>query len=125
MSAALVGIGDAIVLLLFVFLGGMEHGMTVTTGYVLSTAWPFLVTWFVVGGALGVFGPTVLNQPKQAFKTVSLAWLLAGVLGLVIRGFLEQAVPSLPFILVTLGFNYVLLTGWRVALAFVRHKWSH
>ncbi|GGK14062.1 membrane protein [Caldalkalibacillus thermarum] len=119
LSTVLVGVGDAIILLIFVILGGMEHGMAISPGFVLNTAWPFLLSWFVVGTATGVFRPAVLHQPRQALKTVSITWLVAGILGLAIRGLLEQAVPSVPFILVTLGFNYVLLTGWRVILAFV------
>ncbi len=79
---------------------------------------PFLTGWFTTAPFLGAFGPEARSKGvSAAAMTAAKCWAVGIPAGIVLRGVLRGYVPPLPFILVGLGVNGVLLMGWRSALA--------
>ncbi|GAQ80398.1 hypothetical protein KFL_000530250 [Klebsormidium nitens] len=114
---ALLVAGDTVALLLFALAGKVSHSGTADFG-VVPTAAPFLVGWFASATLLGGYGAdATLSGPLKAVTTTGIAWAVGIPLGIVIRGVLKGQVPPTPFILVTLASTFVLLVGWRAALA--------
>jgi hypothetical protein len=116
-SVRTAAIGDALIFLLFPVLGSTEHG----TGLTLSVFWrtlvPFALAWAVVGVPAGVFAKPNLRSVRRTIQRVPIAWLAAGVLGLVARGLFFERPFILSFALVAVGVLMAMLTLWRLALA--------
>ena len=111
--------GDVVVLLLFVFIGQIEHGLVSSETpllNVLSSAWIFAVVWLIVGWTIGAF-----PSDEQAFSRHNLidksinAWLITVLFSVVIRAFwLGSTVVFRSFILATVGFGLMFLLAWRI-----------
>lgn len=91
---------------------------------VLGTAAPFLIGWYVSGALLGAFSPTAFLTPKASAWRTTIAWLTAGVLGLLLCSAIEHHLTPLPFVIIALGFNLVTLTGWRLLLTVYHQRKS-
>jgi hypothetical protein len=124
LGSVLLFLGDMFVFLLFVYMGRVEHEMERSIYSIFITALPFMLAWVVLGGLIGSFQYTAIKSVKDTLKKTTLAWLMAGLSGLVIRGVLLQSIPALPFVLVTLGLILVLLLVWRISFSifFVKIK---
>jgi hypothetical protein len=124
LGSVLLFLGDMCVFLLFVYMGRVEHDLELSITSIFITALPFMLAWVVLGGLIGSFQYTAVKSVKDSLKKTTLAWLMAGMLGLVIRGILLQSIPALPFVLVTLGLILVLLLVWRISFSilFVKIK---
>jgi hypothetical protein len=118
LGGVLLFLGDMFIILLFVLLGRLEHAMEVSLPSILFTALPFMISWMVVGGSMGAFHYISVKSFKAVFMKTTVAWLIAGLLGLALRGIIMQSIPALPFVLVTLGLILVLLLVWRFSFSF-------
>ena len=111
--------GDLIALLLFVFVGQLQHGLIDEANpllNVLSTAWIFALVWLTVGWLVGAF-----PSDKEAFTRSSLldrslnAWLITTLIGVVIRAFwVDSAVIFRSFAIATAVFGLLFLWAWRI-----------
>lgn len=111
-------IGDLVVFLAFSFFGRAEHNMDLHLMGTLMTAGPFIVTWLIIGTFQGVYAPQTLRHPGVAAKRTVVAWLFAGPWALLFRSLLLQSPAVLvQFAVITLLFNLVALTVWRVVYA--------
>ncbi len=116
---ALLAIGDAIVFIVFAFIGMRSHKESLTLSAVLITAAPFAIGWFLVSPFVGAFRRSVTSQVgKMSLRTV-LAWLAAWPVGLLLRGITRQEIPPVTFALITLVTNAIFLQIWRVPFAWI------
>ncbi len=110
-------IGDALVFLVFAFIGRRSHNEAIGIGalfQVMLTALPFAAAWFIVSPLLGAFKRGLERKPGTMVTRTLLAWLAAWPIALVLRGvFVDHAVPPLTFGIITLVANSVLLLLWR------------
>ncbi|EFJ49633.1 hypothetical protein VOLCADRAFT_120715 [Volvox carteri f. nagariensis] len=117
LSAAILAAGDLAALLVFAAAGRANHGEPIS-GETFSTALPFILGWFVTAPFLGGFGA---DARKKGVRTAALTaikcWAVGIPAGVVLRGLFRGYVPPVPFIVVGLAVNGVLLVGWRSALA--------
>jgi len=116
-------IGDAIVFLVFAFIGISSHKEPIDPIKVVTTAAPFALGWFVVAPFVGAFSRKKTAKPgKMALYTI-LAWLPALVLGMTFRGItVDHKVPPPAFIVITLISNTIFLSIWRVPFAWLTGK---
>jgi hypothetical protein len=116
-------IGDAIVFLVFAFIGLTSHKGAIDPVKVVTTAAPFALGWFIVAPFIGAFSRKKTAEPgKMALYTI-LAWLPSLMLGLAFRGItVDHKVPQTSFIIVTLISNTIFLSIWRVPFAWLTWK---
>lgn len=116
-------IGDAIVFLVFAFIGVRSHKEAIDVVKVATTAAPFALGWFIVAPFVGAFSRKKTDAPgKMALYTV-LAWLPSLVLGMTFRGLtVDHQVPPPSFMIVTLITNTIFLLIWRVPFAWLTRK---
>ena len=84
----------------------------------LPTLMPFVLIWLLVSVPMGVYRPKVYRfVPLTIIRTLA-AWIVAGPIALYARALL-LARPSIPvpFIVVTMGLNGVLLLAWHIFFA--------
>ncbi len=114
---------DAVAFLLFAGLGRQQHHESGGALMTLVIAAPFLAAWFAVAGFLGLFGNEWPRQgAARSLKPVSLAWLIAWPIALVLRAAPQRRGVTLSFALVALVVNAVFLLGWRSVYLFVAHR---
>jgi hypothetical protein len=118
-TRAIAACGDIAVLLLFAAIGrsshhAQDHGPLLG---VLGTAAPFIAGWFAAAALLGAFAEDALSSPGLAARRVARAWIPGGLLGCAIRSAIDGHLTPASFVAIVLGFNLILLAGWRAALA--------
>jgi hypothetical protein len=119
---ALLASGDALVFIVFAFIGMRSHKEALTVPAVLITAAPFAIGWFLVSPFVGAFRRNITSQvSKMSLRTV-LAWLAAWPVGLLLRGITRHEVPPVTFALIMLVTNAVFLQIWRVPFAWVASR---
>jgi hypothetical protein len=111
--------GDALVLLLFAWIGRRSHSLSVLDiGALLTAAAPFLVAWFLVTPWFGLFRAEVSQNWRKLLPRLLIAWAIGGPLALVLRAlFLGRSIPDgiIPsFALVALGFTTLFMLIWRL-----------
>ncbi|MGH2448355.1 MAG: DUF3054 domain-containing protein [Chloroflexota bacterium] len=110
--------GDVAILLIFAAAGRASHhevGAESPAG-IVATALPFLVGWAIAAWRLKPYEYQKLIVSGKSARAAAGTWLLAGVIGLFVRSLLEFQIVPLPFVVITLGFNGVLLVAWRALL---------
>ncbi|GIL51201.1 hypothetical protein Vafri_7274 [Volvox africanus] len=116
-SVATLAAGDLAALMIFAAAGRANHGETISVE-TFTTALPFVIGWFSTTPFLGGFGADACKKGVPAAAlTAAKCWAVGIPAGVVLRGLFRGYVPPLPFILVGLAVNGVLLVGWRSALA--------
>jgi hypothetical protein len=119
----LLGIGDAIVFLVFAFIGITSHKEAVDPIKVVTTAAPFALGWFIVAPFVGAFSRKKTAEPRMMALYTVLAWLPSLVLGMTFRGItVDRQVPPSSFIVITLIANTIFLLIWRVPFAWLTGK---
>jgi len=121
-------VGDWLVLLLFVFIGQRDHGMSVVGALpsLLTTALALGLPWTVAAWALRALRPPAGAGWRPWLGRVAAAWFIAAPLGLVLRALLrDQASIALPFMMVVLGLGGVFVVGWRAAYYWLRMRRIH
>ena len=124
LAAGLV-VGDIIALAAFVAAGRQQHLGTPIGDPVgfLDTLAPFLIGWTVAAIVGGLYTSDALLTPRRAISWTVPAWLLAVVIGMVLRAsplFTGSAAPT--FVIVTVVVGGTLLVGWRALAATVVQK---
>jgi hypothetical protein len=113
--------GDVLVFLIFATIGRNSHDEAAglnALGAIITTAFPFVLGWFMVSPWLGAFRRGIMTDPKKMAQRTGLAWLCAWPVAMLIRGLLvDHAIPPLAFWIVTLISNTILLAVWRIPFA--------
>ncbi len=113
--------GDILVFLIFATIGRNSHDEAAglnALGPIVTTAFPFLLGWFLVSPWLGAFRRDIMTDPKKMARRTALAWLCSWPVAMLIRGLLvDHAVPPVAFWIVTLISNTILLALWRLPFA--------
>ena len=107
---------DVLIFIFFAIQGRATHEMSpgeLPVITVLTIMAPFAAPWFAIAGLLGVYRIRTLARPKQMLMATALAWLLAGLIGLVMRAALLQRAIVLPFAAAALGIIGALLIAWH------------
>lgn len=116
-------IGDLLMLLIFVVIGRISHGMTSDwLVNVLRIAAPFVVGWGIAALIVGAYRPQDWNLPKAFMARSVAAWLLADGLAFLLRHFVMQDRITLPFALTSIAFTGLFLLAWRIAFLTL-HRW--
>jgi hypothetical protein len=91
---------------------------------VTTTAFPFLVSWFVTSPLTGIYDEKKKEDGIFLDSAISTAkgWILAIPLGCVGRGLIKGYVPPLPFVIVTLIATLVILTTTRLLYTAIESK---
>jgi hypothetical protein len=108
---------DATALFVFAGVGKASHSTvdgSLDLGAVLVTAFPFLVSWFVIAPLVGSYTPEATRDVKSAAFQTAKGWILAVPVGCVLRGLIKGYVPPLPFVVVTLIATLVILGMGRL-----------
>ena len=113
-------LGDLAIFVMFALVGRETHASSDPNLIVnaLPTLMPFVLIWLLVSVPMGVYRPKVYRfVPLTIIRTLA-AWIVAGPIALYVRALL-LARPSIPvpFIVVTMGLNGVLLLAWHVFFA--------
>jgi hypothetical protein len=120
---ALLVIGDAIVFLVFAFIGTKSHKEAVDPIKVITTAAPFALGWFIVAPFVGAFSRKKTTEVRKIALYTILAWLPSLVLGMIFRGItVDHKIPPPSFMIVTLISNTIFLLLWRVPFAWLTGK---
>ena len=109
MTAATLAVGDAVVLIVFVIIGLLNHEHGITGAGLARTALPLLGAWFLVSALDG-------NYREPGTKRLLLTWAIAVPVAVTIRALiLHHTVVSkqISFGLVALVFTLVFLLVWR------------
>ena len=116
-------IGDAIVFLVFAFIGTTSHKEAIDPVKVVTTAAPFALGWFIVAPFVGAFSRKKTTEVRKMALYTILAWLPSLVLGMTFRGItVDHKVPPTSFMIVTLISNTIFLLIWRVPFAWLTGK---
>ena len=113
---------DTLSLLVFAGVGKASHSTvdgSLDLVAVLVTAFPFLVSWFLVAPLLGSYRPEATKDISSAAIQTTKAWALAVPLGCILRGVIKGYVPPVPFVVVTLIATLVILCAGRVGYTFL------
>jgi len=115
--AALVA-GDILSFVVFTVAGRRSHDEALTAAYIVGTAFPFALGWFVVSPFAGAFRRTLFASPRRMLARTELAWVLSYPAALVFRVIFstDHRMP-ISFAIVILVTNAVFLGGWRTAFA--------
>lgn len=108
-------VGDMLLITLFVAMGEIQHGGTVAAG--IRTFSQFFGAWIVVATLTGAYAPDALETPRYAARIALVSWVLAALLGQLIRSDMRNAGIAPAFLVVSLVVGVVLLVPWRVAVA--------
>lgn len=100
-------VADAAFIFLFIFIGTRNHDTDTDTAGVFSTAAPFLIAQLVGWCALQVW-----KAPHKVANGVGL-WLIAIVIGMLLRHFAFDKGTAGAFVVVATIFNAFTLVGWR------------
>jgi len=102
-------------LLLFVVIGRISHGMTNDwLVNLLRIATPFVLGWAVAAIVVGAYQPGLWRKPAGFLARSAAAWLLGNGLAFLLRHFLMQDRITLPFALTSIAFTGLFLLAWRI-----------
>lgn len=122
-SGLVVGIVDVVVIASLVLYGFVTHGGSPVAdpAGAVETITPFVVGWGVAVALGDPYGESAFDSAVGAARTVSLYWLAAANVGMVLRAspWFEGGV-AWAFPLVMTGIGLVGLVGWRVAYVVFR-----
>lgn len=112
--------GDLAIFVMFALVGRETHASSDPNLVVnaLPTLLPFVLIWLLVSIPMGVYRPNVYRfVPLTIIRTLA-AWIVAGPIALYARALLlaRTAIP-VPFIIVTMGLNGVMLLAWHIFFA--------
>lgn len=109
-------VGDIAMIALFVLLGELRHSGTLASG--VETFVQFGIGWLLVSVIAGVYSDQTLNGPRRAVVQVVAAWVIAAVIGQLVRLAMTPGSFIHPsFLAVSIGFGGAFLAGWRYVAA--------
>ncbi|MFA9504642.1 DUF3054 domain-containing protein [Natrinema sp. H-ect1] len=120
-----VAVVDALVVVAFIGVGLFMHAMEPWTfpAYTLRTATPFVIGWAIAAPLLGAYRGRVLESVRRTLAVVAVAWIVATLIGGLIRSsslFLGGAPPEFLLVNAVLGLGFIL--PWRLAVT-AGHRW--
>ena len=120
--------GDLAIFVMFALVGRETHASSDPNLVVnaLPTLMPFVLIWILVSVPMGVYRPKVYRfVPLTIIRTLA-AWIVAGPIALYVRALLlaRTAIP-VPFVIVTMGLNGVLLLAWHIFFAWWLKRAGH
>lgn len=111
--------GDVLTLLLFTWFGRSSHALSaldIAAG--LTTAAPFLMSWFALAPLAGLFRAEVSQTWQKFVPRILLVWLIGGPLAGLLRAlFLGRSIPEgiIPtFVLITMVVASLFMLIWRL-----------
>jgi len=108
--------GDLAMLLIFVVIGRISHGMTNDWLInLLRIATPFVLGWAAAALISGAYRANLWQQPTQFLVRSAAAWLLADGLAFLLRHFVMGDRVTMPFALTSIAFTGLFLLAWRIA----------
>lgn len=111
---AVLAVGDAAMIALFVAAGEFRHGGTLAAG--VETFLQFAVGWAVVAVLAGAYADDALASTRRAGAVAAVAWVVGSLVGQGVRIATEASAGFAPaFVAVTVAVGGVLLAGWRMA----------
>jgi hypothetical protein len=118
---------DFAALVLFAGVGKASHSAdgSLDIQGVLTTAFPFLLSWFATSPFTGVYNDRNGNGVLDAGKLAAKGWIVAVPIGCALRGVIKGYIPPLPFVIVTLIVTLILLGGSRMLFSLVEDKVSN
>lgn len=109
-------LGDGAMIALFVALGELRHAGSFAAG--LETFAQFGLGWLLAGTLAGVYAPGAVDSPKPAVIQAVVAWVLAALVGQLVRVLMGPGTFVLPsFVLVSVGVGGLLIGLWRFVAA--------
>lgn len=115
-SMAAVGVADGLAIALFVALGELRHSGTIAAG--IETYTQFLIGWAIAAVVFHAYTPRAISTPRRTALVGAKTWVLAAVVGQVIRMIAEPSARFSPiFVLVSIVAGGVILVGSRVLVA--------
>lgn len=112
---ALAVLGDMLVIVLFIVLAPVEHGMVQIEAFG-RTALPFAGVWFLASPWLGAFRTSTLTRMRQAVWRIPLIWLGCGIAAVMLRVGLTDRTFSWTFTIASIAFLAAMLLAWRLLL---------
>ncbi|MBE9402841.1 DUF3054 domain-containing protein [Brachybacterium sp. Marseille-Q2903] len=100
-------VGDLLIVLLFVAIGLIQHGDSLTTQNLFTVGWPF-----AVGALLGHLAIRSWRAPFALWPQGVFVWAITIAGAMVIRSLLGAG-AELSFVLVSAAVTGVLMLGWR------------
>lgn len=117
---------DFLSLMVFAAIGKASHSAdgSLDLAAVFTTAFPFLISWFVTSPLTGVYSidDKDENELLDAIKVAAKGWIVAIPLGCIGRGLIKGYVPPLPFVIVTMISTLIILSTVRVLYTVVEGK---
>ena len=110
-------VGDLVLIIVFPFLGAMNHEDAVSFESFTRTVVPFAFAWVVVGGVSGGLAIETLRSLHRTSVRVPSAWVAAGVVAIVMRISVFDRDFSPAFSIVAIAVMGCLIVGWRLVLA--------
>jgi hypothetical protein len=111
-------LGDVTALALFGALGLASHEKSAGVETVARSILPFIIAWLAIGGLSGMFGAGAARGSLDPGRFV-LAWLAAGVAGMVARSIIFDRELFSAFFVIGIAGNGLFLAAWR----FVYGRW--
>lgn len=105
--------GDILVFVIFSILGRGAHQMELGAAGIVSTGWPFLAGWLIVGIPMGVYRPEAYESAAAGAKRALLTWIIGGPVALVLRSLAVGRLPHWSFAIIAFTTSLVLLVAWR------------
>lgn len=102
-------------LLFFVVIGRLSHGMT--TDWLVNLAriaTPFVLGWLAAAFLLGAYRPYLWRTPGPFLVRSVAAWLLGNGFAFLLRHYLMGDRVTMPFALTSIAFTGLFLLAWRL-----------
>jgi len=109
--------GDALAVILFIYLGQLQHQTVNLTNLLIQTL-VFALPWLIAGWLLGAFPKGDALDPRSMLLRSVNTWFVAAPLGLLLRAYAldRPAIPAI-FIVTTYSLGAIFVLGWRVIFA--------
>lgn len=110
-------VGDLVAITLLAAIGIVQHSGVGALGdvvHLVLVAAPFAIGWLVVAFLAGLYTDDAVASPVRAVSWTVPAWVVAALVGQSLRATaLFPGDTALTFVLVTIAFGGLLVTGWR------------
>ena len=109
----LLAIGDILSFILFALIGRTQHGEVGNIFDVVTTTFPFLITWLIISPLFGAYSRQATSSIGALPLAVIPSLLLSTIGGVGIRSLIKGYIPPMAFGIVTLLVTSVLIISWR------------
>lgn len=125
-SAAVVLLGDALALLLFIVWGLWEHHIRAweVPEHTLLTLTPFLIAWLALAPLFCLYQRQTLRSYRRTLALLVPGWIVISIVGGLIRAtrFFDGGTGP-TFVLVNVVFGLLILIPWRLGVVAALRRW--